>query len=141
MTKRITQVFLAIMGLAFCKVGIETMFDPQAVLLQVGIVLDNPSALSSMRAVYGGMHLAFGGLCFWSVAVRPAPGLGLVVLYTTGFVAGRVASLAVDGIPNSFVLTWLGTEAFSLVVSLLLLKLTKQPTRHPLHAAVVSSAR
>ena len=132
MTKRIGQVFLGIMGLAFIKVGIQAMLDPQSVLQQVGITLDNPSALSSMRAVYGGMHLAFGGLCFWSAATRLEPALRLVVLYTAGFVAGRLCSVIMDGVPNSFVLTWLGTEAFSLAASLVLLRLLKQPHRHPL---------
>ena len=134
MTKRISQVFLGIMGLAFCMVGIEALLDPQAVLQQVGITLDNPSAMSSMRAVYGGMHLAFGGLCFWSVAVRQEPALRLVVLYTAGFVLGRLFSMVIDGAPNSFVLTWLGTEFFSLVASGVLLKLLRQPIRQPLPA-------
>jgi len=132
--RRISQVFLAIMGLAFFKVGIEAMLDPQAVLQQVGITLDNPSAMSSMRAIYGGMHLAFGGLCLWSIIVRLEPALRLVVLYTAGFVVGRLCSLVVDGIPNSFVLTWLGTEIFSLLASGVLLKTLKQRFRHPLPA-------
>lgn len=63
--KRTTQVFLALMALAFCKAGIEALLNPQAVLSNVGIELNNPSALSSMRAVYGGMHLVFGLFCFW----------------------------------------------------------------------------
>jgi hypothetical protein len=134
MTKRIGQVFLAIMGLAFIKVGLRAMFDPQSVLQQVGIVLDNPSAMSSMRAVYGGMHLAFGGLCFWSAATRAEPALRLVVLYTAGFVAGRLCSILIDGVPNPFVLTWLGTETFSLVASLVLLRFLKQPSRQTLPA-------
>ena len=128
-TTRFAQVFLGIMGLAFCKVGIEALVDPQAVLQQVGITLDNPSALSSMRAVYGGMHLFFGLLCFWSAMREPASALRLVALYAGGFVIGRTISLAVDGAPNSFVFTWLGTEAFSLVASLVLLGLLRQPVR------------
>lgn len=115
-----------LMGLAFCKVGVEALMNPQAVLAQVGITLDSPSALSSMRAVYGGMHFMFGCLCFWSAFRRAEPALLTVALYTTGFVAGRLCSIVVDGVPNEFVLTWLGTEAFSLVAALILLKFQKQ---------------
>ena len=128
-TTRFAQVFLAIMGLAFCKVGIEALLNPQAVLQQVGIVLDNASALSSMRAVYGGMHFVFGLLCFWSVMRQQTPGLWLVVLYTTGFVVGRTISMGADGTPNTFVLTWLATETFSLAASATLLMLLRQPAR------------
>ena len=128
-TTRFAQVFLGIMGLAFCKVGIEALIDPQTVLQQVGITLDNPSAMSSMRAVYGGMHLFFGLLCFWSAMKEPASALRLVALYTSGFVIGRAISLVIDGTPNPFVFTWLGTEAFSLVASVVLLSLLRQPVR------------
>src|SRR6185312_172346 len=130
-TTRFAQVFLGIMGLAFCKVGIQAVMDPQAVLQQVGISLDDASALSSMRAVYGGMHFVFGLLCFCSVIRQQAPGLWLVVLYTTGFVAGRTVSLIVDGTPNQFVMTWLATEIFSLAASAILLVLLRPSARVP----------
>lgn len=121
--KRITQVFLALMGLAFCKAGLEALLAPQAVLSNVGIELINASALSSMRAVYGGMHFVFGLFCFWGIFKTLQEPLKLVILYTTGFIIGRVISWSIDGTPNSFVLTWLITEAFSLIVSVVLLTL------------------
>ncbi len=127
--KRITQVFLALMGLAFCKAGLEALFMPQTVLSNVGIELTNASALSSMRAVYGGMHLVFGVFCFWGVFKTLHEPLKLVILYTAGFVIGRLVSWNVDGTPNAFVITWLGTEVFSLVMSVILLMLLKQSSK------------
>lgn len=118
---RITQVFLALMGLAFCKAGLEALLTPQAVLLNVGIDLTNASALSSMRAVYGGMHFVFGLFCIWGIFKTIREPLMLVVLYTTGFIVGRVISWGIDGTPNNFVITWLLTETFSLIVSIVLL--------------------
>lgn len=120
-TKRISQFFLALMALAFCKVGLEALFTPQAVLANVGITLDNTSALSSMRAVYGGLHLAFGIFCLWGLFKNVSAPLVLIALYTSGFVIGRVTSIMIDGMPNDFVITWLFTELFSLVVSISLL--------------------
>lgn len=119
--KRITQVFLGLLGLAFCKTGIEALLNPQAVLSNVGIELTTAAALSSMRAVYGGMHLVFGLFCFWGIFKNQSHALGLVTLYTTGFVLGRVISWMIDGTPNEFVTTWLATETFSLIVSIGLL--------------------
>lgn len=124
--KRITQVFLALMGLAFCKAGVEAMLTPQSVLSNVGIELTNASALSSMRAVYGGMHFVFGLFCFWGIFKTLREPLMLVVLYTTGFIIGRLISWNVDGEPNTFVITWLITEAFSLTVSIVLLRLIRK---------------
>jgi hypothetical protein len=109
-TYRITQVFLALMGLAFSKTGIEALIDPQAVMANVGIILDNSSATSSMRAVYGGMHLVFGLFCFYGAFRNPASSLLLIALYTIGFTIGRVSGIIADGMPNEFVITWLITE-------------------------------
>lgn len=120
-------VFLALMGLAFAKVGIEALTNPQAVLANVGIELNNSSALSSMRAVYGGMHLVFGLFCFWGAYKMRREALGLVTLYTIGFVVGRLSGIAADGAPNEFVSQWLVTESVSLAIAaFLLFKLRKQ---------------
>lgn len=120
-------VFLALMGLAFAKVGIEALTNPQAVLANVGIELTNSSALSSMRAVYGGMHLVFGLFCFWGAYKMRREALGLVILYTIGFVAGRLSGIVADGAPNAFVSQWLVTESISLAIAaFLLFKLWKQ---------------
>lgn len=107
------KILLGLLGLAFAKTGIETLINPQAVLDQVGITLDNPSALSSMRAVYGGMHLVFGLFCLYGIFCNQAAALTLVVLYTAGFTLGRLSGILVDGVPNSFVTTWLFTEIAS----------------------------
>lgn len=119
-TYRIAQVFLGLMGLAFCKTGIETLLDPQAVLENVGIVLNNASATSSMRAVYGGMHLVFGLFCFYGIFGNPLSALMLIVLYTAGFTIGRLSGVIADGMPNQFVFTWLITEVICGVVALFL---------------------
>jgi len=125
-TKRVAQIFLGLMGLAFCKVGVEALASPQAVLSNVGIILNNISAFSSMRAVYGGMHLVFGIFCLWGIFKNEQVALLLVILYTAGFVLGRLSGIFLDGAPNSFVITWLITEAFSLVISASLLYLLKK---------------
>lgn len=108
--QRTTQVFLALMGLAFCKTGIGSLIDPQSVMDNVGIVLNNSSAESSMRAVYGGMHLVFGLFCIYGIFANTSTALTLVALYTLGFTIGRVSGMLVNGMPNQFVVTWLVTE-------------------------------
>lgn len=131
--KRTTQVFLGLMALAFCKAGIEALLTPQTVLSNVGIELTTASALSSMRAVYGGMHFVFGLFCFWGIFKTPHEPLKLVILYTTGFTLGRMISWSMDGTPNTFVVTWLITEVFSLIVALVLLMLLQKKSTQQLN--------
>lgn len=125
-TKRLIQVFLGMMALAFCKVGIETLINPQSVLDAVGISLNNPSAFSSMRAVYGGMHLAFGLFCAYGIFKDLQTPLILILLYTAGFTIGRLSGIAAEGMPNNFVVTWLFTEIASGLLALILLLLLKR---------------
>ena len=134
--KRATQIFLGLMGLAFCKVGIEALINPQAVLDAVGIMLTNPSAHSSMRAVYGGMHLAFGLFCFYGIFRDSATALKIIALYTSGFVLGRVSGIIVDGQPNEFVSTWLITEIVSGLFAGFLLRATATQNRSVSSVAV-----
>ena len=125
--KRATQIFLGLMGLAFCKVGIEALANPQAVVDAVGISLTNPSAFSSMRAVYGGMHLVFGIFCIYGIFRDTRTALLLVVLYTAGFTIGRLSGWVAEGSPNSFVATWLITEVVSGVLASLMLIYLHRP--------------
>lgn len=124
--KRISAVFLGLLALAFCKTGIEALLNPQAVLANVGIELTTIAGLSSIRAVYGGMHLIFGLFCCWGIFKNQSYALILVLLYTAGFVLGRSISWAVDGLPNDFVFTWFITETFSLGASIILIRLLRK---------------
>jgi hypothetical protein len=116
----IAKAFLLLIGLAFLNVAIQALFTPQAVMGNVGISLDNPSALNSIRAYYGGVNLFFGLFLAYSGFKAQATGLILSILYSGGFVAGRLLSFALDGQPNGFVTKWLFVESFVLIVSLLL---------------------
>ncbi len=121
--QKVQTGFLLLMAGAFINTGLQALFSPQDVLAQVGIELNNSSALNSMRAIYGGMHLVFGLFCAFGGFKMRKEALGLVLLYTTGFTIGRLTGIVMDGAPNEFVTTWLLTEAFSLAVSATLLVL------------------
>ncbi len=116
-----TTAWLILMGLAYANVGVQALLNPEGIMSFVDVKLENPSAMSSIRAYYGAVNLFFGlFLAIVSFNLKKE-GLILVVLYTMGFVVGRSFSLAVDGMPNEFVTNWLFTEAFSGAVSIWLL--------------------
>jgi hypothetical protein len=114
---RLTQVFLALTGLAFANVGVQALLDPKAVVAAVEMTLENASSMSTIRAVYGGMHLAFGLFCFYGAFRAQRPALGLLMLYAGGYVFGRVVSYVADGAPNAFVSQWLITETATLLIA------------------------
>ncbi|TAD97891.1 MAG: DUF4345 domain-containing protein [Bacteroidetes bacterium] len=121
---RVALFFLLLMGLAFANVGVQAIGNPQSVMDNVGVVLNNNSALSSIRAIYGGMHLFFGLFCVFGAFKMQKEALILLVLYTFGFVVGRLVGIAIDGLPNEFVTTWLITETVSCIMASVLLKLS-----------------
>ena len=114
---RISLFFLLLMGLAFANVGVQALLSPQGIMDNVGIMLNNTSAISSIRAIYGGMHLVFGLFCFLGAFKMQREALGLVMLYTLGFTSGRLIGIGAEGAPNSFVMTWLVTEIVSCLIA------------------------
>jgi len=115
--QRITLVFLALTGLAFANVGVQALLDPRAVVAAVEMTLENASSLSTIRAVYGGMHLMFGLFCIFGAFKARLPALGLLMLYSGGYVVGRLTSYVVDGAPNAFVSQWMVTESVTFIIS------------------------
>lgn len=109
---RLRQVTLVLVGGALVLVGLNGVFAPAALLAPLGIALPGASALSEARANYGGMHLGVGAFLVTGAVRRDlrTPALTVAALFLGGLVAGRVASLVVDGPPSAFVAGLLATE-------------------------------
>jgi hypothetical protein len=117
----ISAIFLVLIGVAFLNVAIYALFAPQSVMANVGILLDNSSATNSVRANYGGMNLAYGLFCLYGAFRLQNAALGLIALFTAGFIVGRFWSFYLDGAANEFVVNWLVTESVAFVISSVLL--------------------
>ncbi|MCU0445876.1 MAG: DUF4345 domain-containing protein [Microscillaceae bacterium] len=117
----ITSTFLILIGLAFLNVAFQALFSPQTVMDNVGILLNNASASNSVRANYGGMNLMYGLFCLYAAFRMPNQALGLIALFTLGFILGRFWSFYLDGPANGFVINWLVTESLAFVISSTLL--------------------
>jgi len=97
-----TRIVLALAGLAALLIGATLLLDPQALYAGSGLVLDGgASQLSEIRApaallvLTGLVGLAGSTWLKWATAA-----LQLTVLVFLGYGVGRVASLALDGIPS-----------------------------------------
>lgn len=115
------KIFLILVAVPTLMVGLQGLTDPQAIMDNVNVALDTVSGKSSTRAIYGGMHLLFGGFFIYGAFKMQREALIVLALYTVGFVMGRLVSLAQDGSPNPFISTWIFVEAAIAVISLIFL--------------------
>jgi len=125
-TNKFSLVFLVIVGLAFLSIAIPAFLNPQSIMDNVHVTLGNASALNSIRAMYGGVNLFFGIYLIFAAFKNQRTGLTLVLLYTGGFVVGRIFSLFAEGNPSAFIIQWLCTESVLAVLSILLLRKLQQ---------------
>jgi len=127
------------MGLSALNIALQAMADPQTVMNFVDVQLGHITARNSVRALYGGVNLAFA--LFWLYAAFRAQRVGLILgmLYTGGFAIGRLLSIAMDGMPGAFAMQWLVVESVFAMGAIALLVLSPKSIQMP--AAVLSAQR
>jgi len=111
------RVVLGLAGLLLLRVGLGLMFDPVRAVMEQGIALPSPSAVTSMRAVGGG----FVGVGLLLLATLPSQrwirsGLILLLTFAGALTAGRLVGLVLDG-PAPFTLKVLKPEVALVVLS------------------------
>jgi hypothetical protein len=100
-------------GLMMLIVGALHLFAPQMMMEAAHIELTSANHFHVIRAAYGGAYIGIaaiflgGALCH---AYRRASLLAVAILFC-GFAAGRLYSIAVDGIPAPLYLAVLTFEA------------------------------
>ena len=118
-------VLLRITSLLFVAFGIGFVIAPQDLAeLVTGAAPSAPSAVTDMRATYGGVPLGIGlfiGYC----ARRPETvRLGILASLTViaSLGAARLVGIIVDGSPNGFMMVFLATEIASVLLFLVALQ-------------------
>ncbi|WP_291767089.1 MULTISPECIES: DUF4345 domain-containing protein [Maricaulis] len=119
-----TRIVLALAGLVALLIGATLLLDPQSLYAGSGLVLDGgASQLSEIRApagllVLSGLAVLAGSIWLkWATAA-----LQLTVLVFLGYGIGRVASLALDGMPSdSLVMAMLIEWAIGVLALVLLM--------------------
>ena len=114
------KIALSIAGFTSLGIGAFILAAPHAFYASYGIALgQDPSLLSELRAPGAGLA-AFGAVMLAGI-VRPALRQTAIVAALTVFLAfpaGRVAGLAIDGIPSSGIL---GALVLELAIAVLCL--------------------
>jgi hypothetical protein len=86
---------IAIGAASYAGLGIASFLKPDLVPTVIGSTAPNADARTEIRAVYGGLPLAF------AATLVASPGSGTAVgLATAGMAAGRAASSVFEGAPS-----------------------------------------
>jgi len=98
MTTR-TQLAYAAAGVVLL-LGLLSLFNPVLATRMLGLEIVAPRGLSEVRATYGALFVTMAALLLWALPQRPR---GAIVVRAMGILwagaaAGRVASMAIDGI-------------------------------------------
>jgi hypothetical protein len=100
MTTR-TQIAYLAAGLVLV-LGLSSLFNPTFTARLLGFAIVAPRGLSEVRATYGALFVTMAALVLWALPLRPRSGLALRVLglLWAGVAVGRLASMAIDGLPT-----------------------------------------
>jgi len=105
---------IAIGAASYAGLGVVSFLKPSVVPAVIGSTAPNADARTEIRAVYGGLPLAFAA----SLVASPASGTA-VGLATAGMAAGRAASSVFEGAPSPKMAGFIALEAFIAGVLLL----------------------
>jgi hypothetical protein len=111
------RILLAVLASFVFLAGVGSLLAP-AVFAERADYSTTPSALTEVRAFYGGLQIGIGLFLAWCVraADRTSQGLLLSGLAVGGAGLGRMFGLLVDQTPTSHHLANLGIEAVTLVL-------------------------
>ena len=105
-------------------VGLVYLLAPMVLVGANGMTLESVNEYHSTRAAYGGAFVGFG-LLFLAGAMQVAlrrTALIALATFMSGFAAGRVVSLVLDGWPAPAFLAILGTEVVLAALALAALR-------------------
>lgn len=126
------RIYLLLLAVATLNIALQALFDPQTVMNYVSVSLDgNVTARNSIRALYGGVNFFFGIYWIYTAFRAQRAGLMLAMLYTGGFVFGRIWSMIADGTPGAFATQWIATESVFLLLATGLLQWQRRAQKSP----------
>ncbi len=95
-------------------VGLLALLNPMLAARLAGLEVVAPRGLSELRSGHGALTLALGALMLWALPLRPKKGplLRTLAILVAAAALGRLASVAIDGVPTLMNLVFLLLQAF-----------------------------
>lgn len=93
------RIFLALEALVWLPYGLYCFVRPDALLATAGIATTIPTGMTELRAMYGGLQTAIGGLCLLALATpeRVRAAVTVVGTLTAGLAGARTLGVLLDG--------------------------------------------
>lgn len=122
----LTVIVLLLSALSFIGFGLALTLYPIEVLAKIDVSVSGPIADTEIRAFYGGLELALGGLILaWTLApARRRDALLLTAVSYGGIGLTRVLSMVLTGDQSTFLLFAAATELGFLIAAALLYRNT-----------------
>ena len=119
----LARIVLWLGGLAFLGFGLVFLVEPVETLAKAGVQATGVAAATELRAFYGGLEVALGGLLIAAdLRGRRRDGLVLSLASYGGIGAARALGLALGSGANDFMWFALATEAVLALLSALALR-------------------
>jgi Domain of unknown function (DUF4345) len=118
-------IVLLFAGLQLLAFGIWAIFDPAGLLGPLGFAFNQAPAWVEVRAFYGGLQTALGGLlCYAAMHARwRAPALMLVAAGFAGIALVRAVGMLSTGAHTTFLVFALCVEVLLVVLAVLALRM------------------
>lgn len=118
------RIFLAAMAIVWLPYGLYCFVDPDALRALAGVTATTPTALTELRAMYGGLQSAIGALSL-AATVRTRlerPALVMLASLLPGLASARLLGLVLDGSWSSYTAMGLTFEISGSLIAIALLR-------------------
>jgi len=118
------RIFLAAMAIVWLPYGLYCFLDPSALRSMAGVTATTPTALTELRAMYGGLQSAIGALALLATVRRDLerPALVMLAALLPGLASARILGLVLDGSWSSYTAMGLAFEIPGSLIALALLR-------------------
>ncbi len=124
---KLVKAFLLLNVVMWLPYGIACLVNPSILAGFTGISMTTATAVTEIRAMYGGMQSAIGLICLFGLIstkmVRPA--LAMVAFAFCGIAIARVMGLAIDSSGSEYTYGAVGFEIVGAIISVIIF--IKQP--------------
>ncbi len=114
-----TRLFLGFSALVWLPYGVYCAIQPSFLAAAAGVVASSPTALTEIRAMYGGLEAGIGALCACAL-FRPAlsrPALLMLCFVCGGLGLTRLGAMGIDASGTAYTFGALALEIPSTLIA------------------------
>jgi len=124
---KLARIVLGILGLMFVIQGSAQLFQPELLTDLISISAASVTGRIELQVVYGGLHIALGGICLWGAlnARNTRSALTAMLFVSLGIAIPRVALGLYQQDFSAYSIAAMSIESFCVVLLVYLLKTSR----------------